>query len=513
MNVVIYARFSSGKQHETSIEGQLKECYEYAKRNGYTIIEEYIDRAMTGTNDNRPDFQRMIADSSKKQFQGVLVYQLDRFARSRYDSAHYKNILKKNGVRVLSARENISEDASGILIESVLEGMAEYYSAELSQKIKRGMSIAAEKCLYLGGTVALGYKVNPDRTYSVDEDTAQYVRKIFELYSGGCTVAEINAYLNSQNIKSVRGSSFNKNSLHSILKNKRYIGVYTYKDMEIPDGVPRIISDDLFYKVQRIMEINKKAHAHLHRDEEYILTTKLFCGHCREMMTGFSGTSKTGKMYRYYACTKAKKKLCNKKSVGKDYIEDLVVDKCRELLTDENIEMIATAVVEIAERDREHSNVRRLEKLLADNEKAVNNLMKALEVGEIVEQITARIKEKNEERKELEKQLALENATLVNITIPQVKFFLTHIRDGIANDDKYRKTLVTILVNAIYLYDDKITLILNVGDKAVEITEELLDEIEENTSSVRLSTNKVHHNKIRRTFYYFVGGFAATWVL
>lgn len=499
MNVVIYARFSSGKQHETSIEGQLKECYAYAQRNGYTVIAEYIDRALTGTNDNRPDFQRMIADSAKKQFQGVLVYQLDRFARNRYDSATYKAKLKKNGVRVLSARENISDDASGVLMEAVLEGMAEYYSVELSQKIKRGMALTVEKCLYTGGCVALGYKVNPDKTFSIDEATAQYVRKIFEMYASGSTVAEINAYLNAQQIKSIRGSSFNKNSLHSILKNKRYIGIYTYKDIEIPDGIPRIISDDLFYKVQRIMEINKKAHAHLHRDEEYILTTKLFCGHCREMMTGFSGTSKTGKMYRYYACTKAKKKLCNKKSVGKDYIEDLVVNKCRELLTDENIDMIAKAVVEVAERDREHSNVRRIEKLLADNERAVNNLMKALEVGEIVEQITARIKEKNEERKELERQLAFENATLLNITIPQVKFFLTHLRDGIADDLNYRKTLVTVLVNAIYLYDDKLTLILNIGDKSVEITEELLDEIEENTSSVRLSTNKLHHKNEAKT--------------
>ena len=185
-----------------------------------------------------------------------------------------------------------------------------------------------------------------------------------------------------------------------------------------------------------------------------------------------------------------------------------------ELLTDENIEMIAKAVVEVAERDREHSNVRRIEKLIADNERAVNNLMKALEVGEVVEQITARIKEKNEERKELEKQLSLESAALVNLSIPQVKFFLTHLRDGIADDLNYRKTLVTVLVNAIYLYDDKLTLILNIGDKSVEITEELLDEIEENTSSVRLSTNKLHHMntllsfepyefKIDRVFFHF----------
>lgn len=199
------------------------------------------------------------------------------------------------------------------------------------------------------------------------------------------------------------------------------------------------------------------------------------------MMTGFSGTSKTGKMYRYYACTKAKKKLCNKKSIRKDFIEDLVVNKCRELLTDENIEMITTAVVEVAEHDREHSNVRHIEKLIADNERAVNNLIKALEVGEVVEQITARIKEKNEEHKELEKQLSLESAALVNLTIPQVKFFLTHLRDGIADDINYRKTLVTMLVNTIYLYDDKLTLILNIGEKTVEITEELLGEIEENT--------------------------------
>ncbi len=138
MNVVIYARYSSDRQTEQSIEGQLKECYEYAQRNGYTVVGEYIDRAISGTTDHRPEFLRMIADGDKKLFQAVLVYQLDRFARNRYDSATYKAKLKKNGVRVLSARENISDDASGVLMEAVLEGMAEYYSVELSQKIRRG---------------------------------------------------------------------------------------------------------------------------------------------------------------------------------------------------------------------------------------------------------------------------------------------------------------------------------------------------------------------------------------
>lgn len=149
VNMVIYARFSSHSQNEQSIEGQLKECYDFAKRNDYNVIGEYIDRALTGTTDKRPEFLRMIEDNKKKLFKYVLVYRLDRFARNRYDSATYKAKLKKNGVRVLSAKENITDDASGILIEGVLESMAEYYSVELSQKIKRGIDISASNVNFL----------------------------------------------------------------------------------------------------------------------------------------------------------------------------------------------------------------------------------------------------------------------------------------------------------------------------------------------------------------------------
>lgn len=144
-NVVIYARYSSQRQNETSIEAQLKECYEYCKAHNYTVIEEYIDKAKSAKTDNRPDFKRMINDSSKKQFEGIVCYQLDRFARNRYDSATYKAKLKRNGIRVYSAKENINDDASGILMESVLEGMAEYYSQELAQKVNRNMRLNAMK--------------------------------------------------------------------------------------------------------------------------------------------------------------------------------------------------------------------------------------------------------------------------------------------------------------------------------------------------------------------------------
>lgn len=219
MNVVIYVRYSSHSQTEQSIEGQLHTCYEYARNNGYLVVGEYIDRAQSGTTDSRAEFQRIIADSDKHTFEGVLVYQLDRFARNRYDSAINKAKLKKNGVRVISARENISDDASGILVEGVLESMAEYSSAELSQKIRR---------------------------------------EIFERYASEETVADIIRDLNRRKITTSLGKLFNKNSVHRILNNRRYIGYYLYKGQETPGGMPRIIEDELFERVHYILDRNKK---------------------------------------------------------------------------------------------------------------------------------------------------------------------------------------------------------------------------------------------------------------
>lgn len=133
MNAVIYARYSSDSQREESIEGQLRECREYAERNNMTIVGTYIDRALSAKTADRPEFQRMIKDSAKELFEIVLVWKLDRFSRDRYDSAHYKHILKKNGVKVISAKEHISEGPEGIILEAMLEG---YVSDCISKRIK-----------------------------------------------------------------------------------------------------------------------------------------------------------------------------------------------------------------------------------------------------------------------------------------------------------------------------------------------------------------------------------------
>lgn len=179
---VIYARYSSDKQRDESIEGQIRECTEYAQREGILITKIYTDRALSARTDNRPEFLQMIRDSSNQTFNYVIVYQLDRFSRSREDSAKYKGILRRNGVRVLSAKEHITNEPAGIILESMLEGMAEYYSVELSQKVKRGMTENALKGKMNGSAVPLGYDLTESHHLAVNAHEAKAVRLIYSLY-------------------------------------------------------------------------------------------------------------------------------------------------------------------------------------------------------------------------------------------------------------------------------------------------------------------------------------------
>ena len=259
LRAVIYARYSSESQREESIEGQLRECYAFARKNDISTVGEYIDRAFSAKTDRRPDFQKMIKDSAKKTFNLIIVWKLDRFARNRYDSAFYKAGLKKNGVKVISATESISEGSEGILLESVLEGMAEYYSADLSEKVIRGHTENALKCKYNGGTLPLGYMTDKDQNYHIDPLTAPFVIEAFRNYDEGMTMSEIAAILNQHEIKNSRGGQMSLNNVANMLKNRRYTGEYRYRDIVIPDGMPQIIPTELFDRVQEKIEKNKKA--------------------------------------------------------------------------------------------------------------------------------------------------------------------------------------------------------------------------------------------------------------
>ena len=417
MNVVFYGRYSDSGQSEQSIEGQRKTCYEFAERNGYKVIAEYIDRATTGTNDSRPEFQRMIADSARRQFAAVLVYQLDRFARNRYDSATYKAKLKKNGVKVLSARENITDDASGVLMESVLEGMSEYFSAELSQKVKRGMALTAQKCEFTGVGVPLGYKI-VDKKFAFDEETAPIVKRIFEMYLAENTMALIIRYLNENGIKTSKGNAYNKNSIRRILE-------------------------------------NRKAPARLKAlSGNYLLTTKIFCGHCQCAMTGESGHSRNGSIYQYYKCVTARKHGdCKKKPVKKQYIEDLVVNSVLDALTDTKIDEMAKKISELSAKESNTETLKRLNRLLRENETATANLVKAIETGKAVEVLSVQIEKRQNERRDLEMQLAQEKMIRPILSYDDVKFFFEKFKDGDASDYAYRIALIDTLVDRVYLYD------------------------------------------------------------
>lgn len=458
MNAVIYARYSSHSQREESIEGQLAECHDFAERNGLTVIGEYCDRALSGKTDNRPEFQRLIKDSEKGRFQAVILYTLDRFARNRYDAATYKNKLKKHGVRLFYAKQPISDGPEGILLESILEGYAEYYSENLSRGIKMGLQRNALKCLATGGAaIPLGYSVAPDKTFQIDPVGARIVKEIFQMYADGMSVTQIIAHCNASGYKTSRGNPYNKNSLRKMLTNEKYIGTYKFMDVVVENGIPAIVDKALFDKVQSKLKHNAKARAKSKAHEDYLLTTKLFCGHCGSAMIGESGTSKSGKMHFYYKCADRKRKHnCEKKVEKKDWIEEIVVRyTVQKVLTDENIDLIATRAMELIEKEyADTSYLEGLKEELKAVNKKLKNIMTAIEEGMFTSTTKDRLQELEMQKADVETQIAKEEIKKPLFTKEHIMFWLHSFRNGDINDKSYQRKIVDILVNSVYLYDE-----------------------------------------------------------
>ncbi len=464
---VVYARYSSHRQGEQSIEGQLAEAYKYATAHGLTIIKEYIDRAMTGRNDNREQFQEMLKDTAKKQFDTIIIWKIDRFGRNREEIAFNKYRCKKNGIKVVYVAESIPDSPEGVILESVLEGMAEYYSLQLSQNILRGQRASAEKCQSNGGNRPLGYKTDPaTKKFIIDPETAPTVRLVFDMYAKGSTVTEIVKELNNRGLRTLRGGKFTNNSLHSMLKNEKYIGIYKYKDqVRIEGGVPRIIDDETFCKVQEMLKVNKRAPARTWSRADYILTDKLFCGHCGSNMVGESGTSKTGAKHNYYICTKRKReRACHKKAVRQEWIEGVVLNAITDMLKDEELlKYIADGVYAYyQEQNADNDLAEVLKRKMTEVDKTTANIMKAIEAGIFNEATKKRMDELDAQRAEIEAELShIELVRSWHLTREHILFFLYEMRDKDIEDPECQKQLVQTFVNSIFVYDDKITITFN----------------------------------------------------
>ena len=452
---VIYARYSSDNQTEQSIEGQLRVCKQYAENNDILILNTYIDRAMTGTNDNRPDFQQMIKDSAKKEFQYILVYKLDRFSRNKYEMAKYKKILKDNGAKILSAMENIPETPEGIILESLLEGMAEYYSVELSQKVRRGLNETRLKGNFIGGTVSYGYKVENHKIL-INEEQAENVRFIFKQYSIGTYVKDIISMLNDRHIYH-NGKPFEKNTIYYMLKNEKYIGIYRHEDKIYTNMYPQIVDEEVYEIVRQKVDANK--YGKRSTDTMYLLKNKLKCGYCGMPISAECGTARNGTRVHYYKCLGRKKNNgCNKSMLKKDIFENFIIENIIQILkSPKHFDYIIDSLLKIQNQQLGTNPI--LDSLLKEQkqiEKSLSNIMTAIEQGIINNTTNKRMKELETQQEEIDKRILIE----------QSKNNIKLSRDEIANHFEKAlrlesKILIDYMIKEIKVFEDKIIIQFN----------------------------------------------------
>lgn len=419
--VVVYARYSCDNQTEQSIEGQLRVCQEYAARNQMLIVENYIDRAMSGTNDNRPDFQRMLTDSKKKMWEGILVYKFDRFSRNKYESVIHKKALKDLGISVISAMENIPDSPEGIILESLLEGLNQYYSAELSQKVKRGMRESRLKGRFQGGKKPYGYDI-VDHKLVVNEEEAKILKFIFKQYSWGIGTCEIVKKLNRRKAR-YWGHKFNMKILHKLLSKRYYTGIYYYDGEFYDNYYPKIIEHKIFDRVQEIRSENKYGKS---SDVVYDYKKKLFCRKCGVHFTADGGNSRDGKQFRYYTCYNKKScHKCDMPSYNKDFIEHYLTFNLKKYIS--NSEQLYKLTKVIFDRYKAHKNVDSLKSLIKkqnEYKSSLDNIFSAIEKGVYNDSINNRVKELELKIQELESIIILEKSKeSIKHTIPFIKDF------------------------------------------------------------------------------------------
>ena len=450
---VIYARYSSDSQTE------LRVCHEFADKNDILILDTYVDRAMTGTNDNRNEFQRMLKDSSKQAWDYVLVYKLDRFSRNKYESVIHKKTLRDNGIRLLSAMENIPDTPEGTLMETLLEGFNQYFSEELAQKVRRGMNESRQKGQFTGGLIIYGYNVE-NKKVLIDEEQAIVIREIFEKYASGVYIKDIMKDLNDRGIYH-RGKPFARTTLYDMLANEKYAGIYRHKDQVFTNIYPRIVPEDIYKIVREKVEDNK--YGKHNSNIQYLLKNKIICGYCGKTIASDTGTSKSGEVRRYYKC-RGRKNLangCQKSPIRKDVLEKLVIDVTFKIFDNKQIVSdVADKIIELhKKRIADQSLLIILTKEKNNIQKSIDNLIHCMEQGIISSSTRKRIEELEKQLDDIETKILKEKSKeKIHISKDEIcKFIRTTLK-------REPKQILKLLINKIILFDDKIEIYYNYVD-------------------------------------------------
>ena len=463
---VIYARFSCSNQTEQSIEGQLRVCHEFAKRNDILIVHEYIDRARSGTNDSRPAFQEMIRDCKKHEWEQVIVYKLDRFSRDKYDTAVHKHTLRENGVVVVSATENLPDTPEKIIFESMLEGMAQYYSAELSQKVKRGLNESYEKGLFTGGYNILGYDI-VNKKCVINEYERPIVVEIFNRYANGFSVPEIAAHLQGDNLTTKTGRPITDKMIYKMLVNAKYNGKTEHQGKVYTNIYPKIIDDELWAKVSAI----HKKYKTMKRDNRfaygYLLSGKVFCGNCHGPLIGTSSRGCMGVKYRYYSCRAHSRGdiKCPTKNVKKDWLENLVLEATYKLFSELGImdEIVRLECEMLNNEQSENLEMKVLEERRAILQKELDNLISAVSNGLANDSLMQSISKHEEDIADIDYEIAVERSRKNNRLCPEVvkEYVKSAMIGEISDDIHFKRTIINNHVENVIVYNDRIAITYN----------------------------------------------------
>lgn len=464
----IYARYSSANQRDASIEDQLRVCREYCEKNGLTIVKEFCDHALTGRTDQRPAFLEMVSFAERKAFKVLVLYAMDRLSRDKYDLVFYKRRLEKAGVRIVYVTQPIGEGAEARLMESLLEGMAAYYSENLARSVRRGLEGNALKGIVTTGRAPFGYRLTEERRLEPDPMTAPVVSEIFERYAKGETRRSIIADLNRRGYTTTLNNPFTPSSLDTVLKNEAYLGVFHWADVRLENDHRPLVSEALFSEAQRM--IARKAISKTGETAtEYLLTGRFFCESCGSWIVGDCATSRTGAVYRYYTCSNHKRrKGCPMPSFKKDEVEKKILRACAAALTDDAIAEISLAAEAYAQKEAKREDPRpALKKSLADVNKRLNNLMAAIEQGIITPTTKQRLADLEEQQRSLTAQLSRADVARPALTATHFAAYLRPLQKANLDDPNDQRKLINTLLNRATLRQDKtIALLLNLRTSA-----------------------------------------------